>query len=193
MELVSLPLQQTKAEEGDEAQWIAAAQADPAAFEPLYLRYHLRIYHYLRTRINNDDDAADLTHQVFYQALKALPRYKQRQVPFIVWLYRIAHHAAVNVSTRTPHLASWDALPETMYPLTGRNVEEQVLHTEALEDLRLYLQQLDPSKRELLALRFGSGLTIPEIAAVVGKSQNAIKKQLSRIIKSLKEQYSHEQ
>ncbi|BCL82980.1 RNA polymerase sigma factor ShbA [Ktedonobacteria bacterium brp13] len=185
----------TEAEEdiNPEARWIAEAQVDPAAFEPLYRRYHVPIYHYLRTRINNDDDAADLTHQVFYQALKALPRYKQQQVPFSVWLYRIAHHAAINISKRTPQLASWDALPETLHPLMEQGVEEQVLHTEAVADLRLWLQQLDPSKRELLALRFGSGLTVPEIAAVVGKSQNAIKKQLSRIIQSLKEHYSHEQ
>lgn len=59
----------TEAEEdiNPEARWIAEAQVDPAAFEPLYRRYHIPIYHYLRTRINNDDDAADLTHQVFYQ------------------------------------------------------------------------------------------------------------------------------
>jgi RNA polymerase sigma-70 factor (ECF subfamily) len=67
-----------------------------------------------------------------------------------------------------------------------------VIHAEALADLRIRLQGLDPFKRELLALRFGAELTIPEIAAVIGKSQNAIKKQLSRIILSLKEQYSHE-
>jgi RNA polymerase sigma-70 factor (ECF subfamily) len=187
-------LQGTDSEEHDdcEARWIEAAQADPAAFEPLYLRYHVRVYRYLRTRINNDEDAADLTHQVFYHVLKALPRYKQQKVPFIVWLYRIAYHVAINVSTRTPQLASWDALPETMHPHTEPGVEEQVLHAEALADLRIQLQKLTPFKRELLALRFGAGLTIPEISAVVGKSQNAIKKQLSRTIQTFKEYYSHE-
>ncbi len=78
----------------DEARWIAAAQASPNAFEPLYLRYRGRVYHYLRTRLNNDEDAADATQQVFLQALKALPKYKQRGIPFAVWLFRIAHHLA---------------------------------------------------------------------------------------------------
>jgi RNA polymerase sigma-70 factor (ECF subfamily) len=65
-----------------EARWIAAAQADPAAFEPLYLLYRARIYHYLRTRFGNEEDAADLTQQVFLQALAGLPRYRPSGTPF---------------------------------------------------------------------------------------------------------------
>jgi RNA polymerase sigma-70 factor, ECF subfamily len=187
------PLTRRQEDDDCEARWIEAAQANPSAFEPLYRRYYTHIYHYLRMRINNDEDAADLTHQVFYQAIRALPRYKQQGVPFVVWLYRIAHRAAINASTRRLPIVSWDALPETMHPSTELNVEERVVHAEALSDLRALLQELDPFKRELLALRFAAGLTIPEIAAVVGKSQNAIKKQFSRIIRVLKEHYSHEQ
>jgi RNA polymerase sigma-70 factor (ECF subfamily) len=76
--------------------WIQAAQLDIAAFEPLYLRYRERIYGYLRTRLKSDEDATDLTQQVFLQAMHAPPRYKSRGVPFAVWLFRIARNAAIN-------------------------------------------------------------------------------------------------
>jgi hypothetical protein len=48
------------------------------------------------------------------------------------------------------------------------------------------------SKRELLALRFGSGLSAREIAPIVGKSEAAVKKQLTRTIATLKEHYRDE-
>jgi RNA polymerase sigma-70 factor (ECF subfamily) len=48
---------------------------------------------------------------------------------------------------------------------------------------------LDAEKRELLALRFAGQLTAPEIAAVVGKSPEAVKRQLTRIVHALKEQF----
>ncbi len=56
----------------------------------------------------------------------------------------------------------------------------------------MLLAGLDPVQRELLALRFAAGLSAPQIALVVGKSPAAVKKQLTRLLHTLKEQY-HEQ
>jgi RNA polymerase sigma-70 factor, ECF subfamily len=175
----------------EEAALIIAAQRDVAAFEPLYQRYHQRVYYYLRLRMNNDDDAADLTHQVFLQALHALTRYRLRGVPFAVWLFRIAHNSVINAMTRRLQTISWDELPEEEH-VREAGVEEQVLLQETLGRLRLLLRQLDPSKQELLALRFAAGLTIPQIAAIVGKKPDAIKKQFSRLFQAFKEEFDHE-
>ena len=177
-----------------EVRWIAAAQVDPAAFEPLYLLYRARIYHYLRTRIASEEDAADLTQQVFLQALAALPRYRPRGSPFVVWLFRIARHAAINLSSRSPGCVSWDALPETMYPVEAaeQDPEALVMRQEMTGHLKALLASLDPEKRELLALRFAAGLNSSQISALVGKKPEAVKKQISRLLQSLKEQYQHE-
>lgn len=174
----------------DEVRWILAAQTSPTSFEPLYLRYRGRVYHYLRTRLNNDEDAADATQQVFLQALKALPKYKQHGIPFAVWLFRIAHHLAINLSSRSASTVSWQALPE--HPASEQDVEANVLQQETLAHLKRLLATLDPYKRELLSLRFAAGLTVPQIAAVLGKNPEAVKKQLSRMLQSFKEQYHDE-
>lgn len=52
--------------EKDESMLVEAAKQDRAAFGVLYYRYASRVYKYLRTRLDNDDDAADLTQQVFF-------------------------------------------------------------------------------------------------------------------------------
>ncbi|HEY7355449.1 MAG TPA: sigma-70 family RNA polymerase sigma factor, partial [Ktedonobacterales bacterium] len=88
----AMPAEQERRVEGDEAALVAAAQADPAAFDALYQRYLARVYRYLRAHVGSDDEAADLTQQVFLKALDALPRYRPRGAPFAAWLFQIARH-----------------------------------------------------------------------------------------------------
>ncbi|GHO56354.1 RNA polymerase sigma factor [Ktedonobacter robiniae] len=180
-----------KDDEENEVVWIEAARENPAAFEPLYVRYRTRLYRYLRTRLTSDEDAADVTHQVFLIALDALPKYQQCGLPFAAWLFRIAHHTVININRRQRSVVSWDALPDTLQPLDDQNPESLALHQEALMQLRMWLAKLKADQRELLALRFAAELTVPQIAAVVGKKPEATKKQLSRLLQSYKELRSH--
>jgi len=55
-----------------------------------------------------------------------------------------------------------------------------------LEQLR---RQLTPEKQELLALRFAAGLSTREITRLLGKREGAVRKQLFRIIRELREAY----
>jgi RNA polymerase sigma-70 factor (ECF subfamily) len=185
----ALPIEQERRMESDEAALVAAAQADPLAFDALYRRYLARVYRYMRAHVGSDDEAADLTQQAFLKALDALPRYRPRGTPFAAWLFQIARHVAADAHRRRRPTVAWDALPEALHPLDEQEPEAAVLRMEALAQLATVLARLDAPKRELLALRFAAGLTAPEIARVVGKSPDAVKKQLSRTIQLLKEYY----
>jgi RNA polymerase sigma-70 factor (ECF subfamily) len=186
---------QSMADESDSGatseEWalIAAAQANPAAFGALYRRYLARVYRYVRAQVASDDDAADLTQQVFLQALTALPEYRPRGAPFAAWLFRIARHALIDAHRRRRGTVTLDALPTTLHATAGHDPEAEALRREALARLTELLAALDPDKRELLALRFGAQLSSSEIAAVVGKHPEAVKKQLTRILQALKERY----
>jgi RNA polymerase sigma-70 factor (ECF subfamily) len=184
-----LPMQQERGTEEDEAALIAAAQANPADFDVLYRRYLAPVYRYLRTHTSSADEAADLTQQVFLQALRALPRYRPRGSPFAAWLFQIARHVAADAYRRRRQTVSWDALPEALQPLAEQEPEDTALRTEALARLAALLASLDSSKREVLALHFAAGLSVPDIARVVGKSPAAVSKQLSRTMQKLKESY----
>jgi RNA polymerase sigma-70 factor (ECF subfamily) len=164
----------------DEAVLIEAAKLDPAAFEPLYQRYMTRIYRYLYLRIGNAEDAADLTQQVFLKVLHALPSYRIRGAPFAAWLFRIAHDTVSDVYRREKRAVSlsWDFFADDELLSTDVDPELLMLQQEQLTQLNHLLCQLDPSKLELLALRFSGGLSGAEIALVVGKSQAAVCNQL---------------
>ncbi len=176
----------------DEAVLIEAAKLDPAAFEPLYQRYMTRVYRYLYFRVGNAEDAADLTQQVFLKVLHALPSYRMRGVPFAAWLFRIAHDTVSDMYRREKRAVSlsWDFFADDELLSTDVDPELLILRQEQLVQLNRLLHQLDPFKLDLLVLRFSGGLSGTEIALVVGKSQAAINKQLSRTLHYLKEHMS---
>lgn len=168
------------------------AEVDSRAFAALYQRYLARVYRYLRTRTSSDEDAADLTQQVFANALDGLPKYQDRGLPFAAWLFRIARNVVVDHRRRRRDTIAWDSLPEALHPTDQRSEgcpEAAVLRQEDLERLRDLLVRLDPDQRELLALRFAGGLTALEIAALVGKSEAAVRKQVARLLQTLKGRY----
>jgi RNA polymerase sigma-70 factor (ECF subfamily) len=174
----------------DEAALVRAAQQDPAAFAPLYRRYRHRVYAYLYARLTDAEDAADLTQQVFLQALAALPRYRVRAVPFGVWLFRIARNVAADLQRRRGRGSlPWQAVPDEAQPRADHDVEDVVVQREALAHLHATMGNLDPETRDLLLLRFAARLTAAEIGAVTGKSTAAAAKRLQRALQTLTEQY----
>jgi RNA polymerase sigma-70 factor (ECF subfamily) len=173
----------------DEAVLIREAQRDRSAFGVLYERHVDRVYAYLRSRTASDDDAADLTQQVFMQALDALPRYRPRGVPFIAWLLRIARNAAINFHKRRHQATAWDLVPPALQPALWEDLGARVERNEMLERL---FQRLDAESREILILRFGADLTVAEIAAVMGKSEGATRMRLVRTLRALRERYDED-
>ncbi len=168
---------------------IAVAQREPEAFGSLYERYVTRVYRYLRARTRTEEDAADLTQQVFLRAFDAFPTYRAQDVPFAAWLFRIARNAVIDSHRRQRDTRSWDGLPEALQPTDTAGPEAAAIRAESLQRLGDLLLRLDAGKREMLALRFAGGLTAREIALVTGKSEAATKKQLTRTIHYLKEHY----
>jgi len=173
----------------DEAALIHDARQHPAAFGPLYDRYVDRIYAYLWARTSSAEDAADLTQHVFTQALDALPRYRAGRVPFAAWLFRIARNAATDWRRRQRATVAWDLVPDALHPRAPDDLEAGVLRREALTHLRALLAALDAETRDALILRFTAGLTLAEVGAVIGKSEEATRKKIARALHALKEQY----
>ena len=83
-------------------------------------------------------------------------------------------------------------MPELQLGEEGANPEHDVLERERWKQLRTALTRLDSDKRDLLALRFTAGLSSREIGLVVGKSESAVKKQLTRTLQSLREELTDE-
>lgn len=105
------------------------------------------------------------------------------------WLFRIARNTSINHWRHQLPTVSWDLVPEALHPRALPDLDAALLHDEALLQLRALLRNLAPDVQDLLALRFVARLTVAEIAGVIGKSNAAVSKQLSRTIQRLQEQY----
>jgi RNA polymerase sigma-70 factor (ECF subfamily) len=165
------------------------ARQDPAAVAHVYELYFARVYRYLRMRVEHESDAEDLTQQVFLQALNALPRYEIRDTPFAAWLFTIARRALADHGQRARRRLAPIALDVAPEMVDEQDMERDLLRRESYEQLARLLATLDPTERDLLALRFAGGLDATEIAAIFGKRHDAIWKQLRRLLHTLKEQY----
>ena len=175
-------------EQLDERRLVELARTEPAAFGQLYVLYVDRLFSYLRTYTENEEDAADLTQHVFLRALEALPGYQERGLPFGAWLFRIARNAATDTFRRQRRSLPWEHVPDSLQPLARNSPEADSLHREALNQMRVLVGRLPAEKQELLALRFSAGLSSREISALVGRSPAAVQKELVRIMHLLKEQ-----
>lgn len=171
--------------EGDE-ELARAARSDPAAFGLLYDRHRLAVFRYLRTRTASEDDAAELTAVAFERALAAMPRYLPTGGGFLAWLLRIARNAAIDASRRA------QAVPLTVDVHDERHViapDEAVLAIETRTALVAAVNRLPQIQREAIVLRYAARLTAREIGGVLGKSDQATQKLISRALATIRESY----
>lgn len=179
----------------DEAALIRAAQRDLAAFGPLYAHYVDRIYAYLcsRTGAAQAAEAADLTQQVFLQALDALPSYQPRAgISVAAWLFRIARNAATDWQRRQRpqrHIIPWEAVPEDQHPHAPDTAESAAMRRDDTARVHRMLATLDDGTRDAILLRFTAQLTLAEIGTVLGIREDAARKRITRALHALKERY----
>ncbi len=174
--------------EPDEA-LVAAACADPAAFGSLYERYRLPVYRYLRARVGDDDAAADLTAATFERALAAIGRFRPVGGGLPAWLLRIARNAALDAARRARPTHSLDAFERGLDPAADDDPAASAVQAAEGAELRRHVAALGEPAAEAVALRYGAGLTAREIGDVIGKSEAATQKLLSRALNALREAY----
>ncbi len=165
---------------------VPLARSDREAAAELYVRYAPRMYRYLLTYAGSTEDAADLTQHVLLRCLEALPTYRA-QHSFSAWLFRIGRNAAIDAYRQNRRVLPWEHVPESAHPAAREDPEAMAIERETLNQLRVLIARMSPERQELLALRFAAGLTIPQIAAVVEKSEAAVQRQLWRTIAALRE------
>ena len=171
----------------DEKALIERAREDKEAFGQLYEVYVDRIYNYVYYRTGNAADAEDLTAKIFVRAMKHIPRYEDKGVPFSAWLYRIAHNLVANWH-RDNSRRQIIALDDITHWHVGDESPE--FATQLMEDKALLLaaiRRLPSDRQELLILKFVERLSNAEIGDIMGRSEGAIKSLYHRTLLSLRE------
>ena len=168
-----------------DARLVELAQADPDAFAHLYDRYVDPIYGYCYRRLGNAANAEDATSTTFFNALKALPGFRQTSGTFRSWIFSIAHNAVldqIRKSTRRGDRPLEDA--GQIYDLSPTPEDVTVMNDERRR-LRQALDALTNEQRQVIELRL-AGLDGLEIAQSLGKSHSSVRTAQHRAMQKLR-------
>lgn len=157
----------------------------------LYGKYAPGLLGYARMHVASREDAEDVVVEVFLAAIEnakfaTLPEKAQQ-----LWLWRVARNKVIDVYRRakTCQSVSLDQATEHLFEDEVFSPEHAALRQEDYMDLYAHLQSLPALQQEILRMRFGQGLSCGEIAAKLGKQENAVRVALSRSLNLLRNIY----
>jgi RNA polymerase sigma-70 factor (ECF subfamily) len=156
----------------------------PDAFADLYQAHTYAVFNYCLFRVNDRDIAEDLTADAFERAWRARRRYNPDRGAFNTWLFSIVRHVVADWQRRQARRPLLQL--KTGQPSGAPSPELQVETGQEQERLRRLVHGLGPLEQELIALKFGAGLTNREISPLLGKSESAVGSALHRLMKKLR-------
>jgi RNA polymerase sigma-70 factor (ECF subfamily) len=178
-----MPQQHTQTETDDEECLVQNARRNIREFNVLYQRYVQPVYRYLFSRIGAQAEAEDATAQTFLSALEGFDRYRH-EGHFAAWLFAIARRKSADHFRRSSRIT---ALAENI-PTGEEDLLQRAVRKDELDTLRAKLTALPEADRELLRLRFAAELSFAEMARLLGRNADAVKKGLYRLLDRLQDQ-----
>jgi RNA polymerase sigma-70 factor (ECF subfamily) len=153
-------------------------------FSAFYDEFLPQVYRYVRYRVSDTVTAQDLTSAIFERALRA---WNKRRKPDALapWIFRIARNAVVS-HYRQRGRRSQVPLEQAEHTLSAPGgPEEKVLQSERWERIQRGLRALSEREQDIIALKFGNGLTNRAIAPIVGVSEGNVAVILHRAMRKL--------
>ncbi|MBU6349921.1 MAG: sigma-70 family RNA polymerase sigma factor [Chloroflexi bacterium] len=174
------------AEASEEALLAAAMEYDDAALSELYDRYEVKIFTYIYRRTGDESLAEDLTSQVFLKMLESIRDQKAWRSSFSGWLYKIAHNLVIDHYRRRGRQSAVELDDTTPLAAERQSLESQVEQSLDAERLRAAIRRLTEEQAEVVSLRFLEGYSINEVAAMMSRSEGAIKALQYRAVATLR-------
>jgi RNA polymerase sigma-70 factor (ECF subfamily) len=153
-----------------------ARGGDREALGAIYDRYITQVYRYVLAHVGNPAEAEDLAEEVFVRVVEYIGRFHwQENVPFSAWLFRIARNHVISHHRR--HAARPASVSADDFDVEDSRPgpDFQVEHALTMQEVYAACRDLPPLQRQVIALRFASGLSVKETAEALGKTENNVK------------------
>lgn len=151
---------------------------DPDAVGAVYVALSDRLLGYLMARVRDRGVAEDLLEATFLELLQHGRTIRGGAAAIKVWLFRAAYFNALDhlrkVKRRLEDLTDDEAALDVVDPGT-RSPEDLAVQSDVRRRVRDAMSHLSADQRQVLLLRYVAGLTGPEVAAVLDKSDGAIR------------------
>lgn len=157
-------------------------RGDNQAFATLYEECYAPLYRYVYGMTFSKEDSEDIVQETFVRVAKAMGSFKTGNV--LSWLFTIARHILYDQSRKKRRTTPLQESHENIGIL--EDVDSLITKDEQMHLLKKKLQMVTDTEWELLLLKYWQDLDMKQIANIVGKSHDALRKEMSRLIKKLK-------
>lgn len=158
-------------------------------FEAVYQTELPRVYNFFRYRVGDDQVAEDLTAETFEKAWRKREQYRADLASFSTWLFALARRVAADYYRKRRPTSS---LEETTVVSDVSPIEDLAQERAEFAQLAQLLARLADRERELVALKYGAGLTNRDIARLTGLSETNVSTILFRVTQQLRAQWKDE-
>lgn len=152
-------------------------------FSRLYDRYSNKVYAKCFSFVHNEEEAKDLTQEVFLKVFSKLSSFEGKS-KFSTWLFALAYNFCANYVNRDKtrkNDALTDSVEDHDYYLSSiEDVEEDDLFEMQASILKVAIENIDPEDKSILLLKYLDDVTIKELQELHGISQSAVKMRLKR-------------
>jgi RNA polymerase sigma-70 factor (ECF subfamily) len=171
--------------DGDDA--LRLRRGDPEGLAGLMGRHQDRLFRYLRRLVGDETMAEDVFQQTWLKVGERISRY-DRSRPFVPWLFAVARNLAYDqLRARRPESLEEQAVPgDAIVADPGADAFARAVARERGERLAVALSSLGAADREVLALRFGEELALPDLAAALDVPLPTAKARLYRALGRLR-------
>lgn len=163
-----------------------AGQGDASAFRHLVDRHARRVLALARSVIGSQEDAEEVTQEVFLTVWKQAGSWQPGRARFSTWLHRVTLNQSLNhrqrVVSRDEPL---DHAPEPEDPSPAP--DEAMAYSQRRARITGAMAALPENQRTAIMLSVASGLSNGEVAAVMGLSVKAVEALLVRARRRLRE------
>ncbi len=162
-----------------------ARQGDTEAFGLLYDHYNGAVHRFLYYRTHSRSLAEDLTSETFFRALRAMAGFRWQGKDFGAWLMTIARNLAADHFKAGNTRLELTTEDMGLHDAPAEGPESEVLAGLTNEILLQSVAKLPDEQRDCVVMRFLQGMSIAEAAAVLGRSEGAVKQLQLRGVRNL--------
>lgn len=160
-------------------------EGDQGAWEQLVRSHTRRVYAICYRFVGKDEEAQDLTQDVFLRIFKTLGSFRAGEGSFTVWLTRLTRNLLIDNYRRNKGQRMTDSLDDQLpvleeTSLAGGRTDGLLAGREASELLQAALQKLSPELREAVILRDLEEMEYKEIASALSVPEGTVKSRLNR-------------
>ncbi len=151
----------------------------------IYRDHYLDVFRLLVCFTGNQNDAEDLTQEVFIRVLKNLPKFNQHY-QLKTWIFSIAKHVAVDDYRKRRFSSIFKDGFFKQYQSTDHKPNEMVELNEMKQLIHAAISKLKPHYRAVVILRGINECSIKETAEILQCSESKVKVDFHRALKDLK-------